>query len=260
MPDLTGQVAVITGGGGGIGRATAHEFVRNGVTKLVIVDINAEMGQETVAELKDAGADAMFVQADVREEEDVLNYVEKTKERFGRIDIFFNNAGYEGMVAPITDYPLDEYRKVLSINVDGVFMGMKFVIPVMMENGGGAIINTASVAGLDGTPMVSAYGASKWAVVSLTRSVAAEVAEHGIRVNAVCPSPIENRMMRSLEAQTSPDAPEAVKSAYIEAIPAKRYGTNEEVAQAVAFLASEEASWVIGVALPVDGGLTAKLL
>jgi NAD(P)-dependent dehydrogenase (short-subunit alcohol dehydrogenase family) len=257
MANLQGKTALITGGAGGIGRATALEFANSGVTHLAIVDIDEAGGQETVKLVKAAGAEAIFVKADVSDAEQVQNYVNQTIDAFGRIDIFFNNAGIEGKVMPVQDYPVEEFDKVMAINVRGMYLGMKYVIPHMLNNGGGAIINTASVAGINGAAGFSAYVASKHATLGLTKTVAAEVAPLGIRVNAICPSPVDNRMMRSLESQANPDDPTGVKEIFAASIPAQRYGTNEEIAGAVAMLASDDADWIMGVALPADGGMTA---
>lgn len=257
MANLQGKTALITGGAGNIGMETARTFAESGVTHIALVDINQEAGEKNVAELQEKGVEAIFIQADVSDAEQVENYVQKTAEAFGRIDIFFNNAGYEGMVAPIQHYKTDEFDKVMNINVRGMWLGLKYMIPVMLENSGGAIVNTASVAGLQGSPMFSAYGTSKWATVGLTKCVAGEVAGQGIRVNAVCPSPVDNRMMRSLEEQASPDDPAGMKQQLEASIPAGRYATNQDIAEVVAYLVSDDASFMMGAIVPVDGGQTA---
>ncbi len=257
MVDLSGKTALITGGAGGIGLETARVFVDSGVTHVALVDINEEAGQAGADELKQKGAEAIFIKADVSDPAQVEGYVKQTAEAFGKIDIFFNNAGYEGMVAPIQNYTVEAFDKVMGINVKGMWLGLKYVIPVMLENGGGAIVNTASVAGLQGTPTFSAYGTSKWATVGLTKSVAGEVAAQGIRVNAVCPSPVDNRMMRSLEEQANPDDPEGMQAQFAAGIPMGRYATNKEIATAVAHLVSDDASFITGAIVPVDGGMTA---
>jgi NAD(P)-dependent dehydrogenase (short-subunit alcohol dehydrogenase family) len=179
-------------------------------------------------------------------------------EAFGRIDAFFNNAGIEGWVGPMVDYPEDQFDRVLAVNVKGVWLGMKEVAPVMRGSGGGAIVNTSSVAGLGATPSISAYGASKHAVIGLTKSAAIEFAPDNIRVNAVCPSPVETRMMRSLERGINPDDPESIHRAAAANIPLGRYGEPEEIAAAVAFLCSDDARFITGAILPVDGGSRAR--
>lgn len=257
MPDLTNKTALVTGAGGGIGRAAVAEFVRCGVKKIAVVDINEATCAETADYVNSYGGSVIFCQADVADSDQVARYVQTTLEAFGRIDIFFNNAGYEGLVRSLDTYPEDDFERVINVNVRGVFLGMKHVIPVMKAQGSGAIINTASVTGLRGVPNMSVYSASKHAVIGLTRSAAAEVAQAGIRINAVCPSPIDNRMMESLERQANSTDPEAARMAFISRVPARRYGLSEEVARVVAFLASDDASWVIGAAIAVDGGRTA---
>jgi NAD(P)-dependent dehydrogenase (short-subunit alcohol dehydrogenase family) len=176
---------------------------------------------------------------------------------FGRIDAFFNNAGVEGLVAPIPDYDLADFQRVLAVNVVGVFLGMKHVIPVMADGGGGSIINTSSVAGLMGSPGLCAYIASKHAVIGLTRTAAIECAPKKIRVNSVNPGPVDSPMMASIEKQAAPQAPQAVRDQFAQMIPFGRYATVGEVAKIVAFLASDESEYMTGGVYLVDGGMTA---
>jgi len=251
---LDGKVAVITGAAGEIGLATARLMAARGA-RVVAVDSDRAALAKCAAAL---GPKAITIEADVSDEESVKRYVDRARDEAGGIDVFFNNAGIEGLVAPITDYPLAEFQRVMAVNVIGVMLGMKHVIPVMMAGGkGGAIINTSSVAGLTGTPGVSAYNASKHAVIGLTRSAAAEWAAKGIRINAVNPGPIESRMMRSLEVSLSPDNVEGIKARLRSLVPAGRYGLAEEVATLVAFLASDDARYLHGGVYTVDGAFTA---
>jgi NAD(P)-dependent dehydrogenase (short-subunit alcohol dehydrogenase family) len=251
---LDGKVALITGAGGEIGRATARLMAARGA-RIVAVDRDSAALEALGADLGDALVSALA--ADVTDEAAVRRYVAAAKAAAGRIDVFFNNAGIEGPVHRITEFPLDDFQRVLAVNVTGVFLGMKHVIPVMLESGGGSIINTSSTAGLRGTGGLCAYVASKHAVIGLTRSAAAEWAEHGIRINCINPGPIEGRMIKSLEHSLSPDAPEAAAQAIAARIPAGRYGSPEEVATLVAFLASDDARYINGAVHAVDGGRTA---
>lgn len=257
MARFEGKVAVITGAAGGIGRAAAKRFASEGA-KVVAVDIKGSDLDGALALVNDAGSEGIAVEADVSQSAQVEAYVQAARAKYGRIDAFFNNAGIEGWVGPSIEYPEDIFDKVLAVNVKGVWLGMKYVVPLMRQNGGGAIVNTASVAGLGGTPTIIAYGASKHAVVGLTRSAALEFAPDKIRTNAVCPSPIETRMMRSLERGMNADQPEMVRQNIASNIPLGRYGEPEEVAAFVAFLCSDDASFINGGIFPIDGGSRAR--
>ena len=251
--DFTGKVALITGGGGGIGRATALGFAERGA-KVIVVDSDPANGQASADIVTQRGGDARFVPADVTKSADVQNYVRQTLDAFGRIDCFFNNAGIEGRVAPTQEYDEDVFDRVIAVNLKGVFLGMRHVLPVMLRQGSGAIVNTASVAGLFGGGGMSAYVASKHGVLGLTKVASTDVARSGVRVNAICPGPVETRMMRSLESQRMPDNPETAHAAFAASAPSGRYTQPEEVAGAVLYLCSDLAGNVTGTQIVVDGG------
>jgi NAD(P)-dependent dehydrogenase (short-subunit alcohol dehydrogenase family) len=250
------KTVIVTGAAGGIGKAAVERFAREGA-KIVAVDLKQSPLDDALAIAKSAGGEAIAVDADVSNESDVQRYVDEAVSRFGGVDVLFNNAGIEGAVVPLDQYPIDMFEKVLAVNVTGVFLGMKHVIPAFRARGGGCIVNTASVAGLRGNAIIPAYVASKHAVVGLTTSAAATYGKEGIRVNAICPSPIDTRMMRALEEAISSDDPGTVKQMMEASIPAGRYGTPAEVASLVAFLCSDEAGFINGGIYTIDGGMTA---
>jgi NAD(P)-dependent dehydrogenase (short-subunit alcohol dehydrogenase family) len=251
--DFTGRVALITGGGGGIGRATALGFALRGA-KVMVVDADADSGHASVDIIAQRGGAAAFVQADVTQSASVREYVEKTLAAYGRIDAFFNNAGIEGKVSPTQDYDEAMFDRVIAVNLKGVFLGLRHVLPVMLKQGSGAIVNTASVAGLFGSPGMAAYVASKHGVLGLTKVASTDVAGFGVRVNAVCPGPVETRMMRSLESQRNPNDPASVHAAYAAGIPTGRYALPEEIAGAVLYLCSDLSGDVTGTHIVIDGG------
>ncbi|AVR00886.1 oxidoreductase [Oceanobacillus iheyensis] len=256
MPRLEGKTAVITGGAGGIGKKTAETFLKEGA-KVLLVDMNQDALDEVKSVLDQFG-EVATVKANVTNEEEVKGYVNKAKEQFGSIDIFFNNAGIEGEVAPIAEQKLEDYQKVMAVNGEGVFLGLKHVLPVMSEQESGSIINTSSVAGLGGFPGLAPYVASKHAIVGLTKSAAVEIADKGVRVNSIHPSPVNTRMMRSIEKGQNPDDPSSSKEEQTKAIPLARYGEAEDIANLVLFLASDESKFITGSEYRVDGGLTAN--
>ncbi len=257
MSKFVDKVVVITGAAGGIGRASAVRFAVEGAA-IVAVDLAEQALEGTVAAVEDAGGRALGVAADVTDASQVEGYVRAGVEEFGGIDVLFNNAGTEGTLTTLEEYPEDTFDQVIDVNLKGVWLGMRYAADALRQRGGGAIVNTASIAGLMGTPGLIAYGASKHAVVGMTKTAALELAPAGIRVNAVCPSPIETRMMRSIEARISPDDPEAAKKTTTKQLPLGRYGEPEEVADLVVFLCSDQASYINGSIIPIDGGRTAR--
>ena len=246
---FTGKVALVTGGTSGIGKATAFEFARAGA-KVVLSGRREKEGKEIVRQIEELGGDAAFVRADVAKDADVKAMVKFTVDKFGKIDIAFNNAGVEwkGSLDQATE---GEYRRIFDTNVWGVLNSMRHEIPVMLNNGGGVIVNTSSIVGHVGFPQVSIYNGSKHAVEGLTKSVALEFAKQNIRINAVAPGPIATEMWDRVAGGGVGDQITAI-------VPAGRTGTSEEIAAAVLYLASDAAKFTTGASLVVDGGIIAK--
>ena len=254
--DFTGKIALVTGAANGIGRATALAFAKGGA-RMALVDRDRDGGEATAGIIRQQGGEAIFVAADVTRAAEVAAYVKATLDAYGRIDCFFNNAGIEGPVAHTADYDEAMFDQVIAVNVKGVFLGLRHVLPVMIAQKSGAVVNTASVAGLVATPGMPAYVASKHAVIGLTKTAAGEVARQGVRVNAVCPGPVDTRMIHSLERMLDPAHPEEVNRRYQAAQPTGRYTTPEEIASTVLFLCSDFDSNTTGAHFVVDGGRTA---
>jgi NAD(P)-dependent dehydrogenase (short-subunit alcohol dehydrogenase family) len=249
---FTGKVVLVTGGASGIGRATALRFARDRAS-VIVADVDAEGGQETAGVIKRDGGKALFVQADVSKAADAEGMVCATVKRFGRLDFAFNNAGIVSAGVTTDRLAEDDFNRTFAVNVKGVWLGMKYEIPQMLEQGGGCIVNTSSIRGLVSYETQSAYSASKHAVIGLTRVAALEYASQGVRINAICPGIIRtpgnvNYWKRFPEAEQD----------WLKLIPLRRYGTPEEIAEAVAWLCSDQASFVHGHAMVVDGGTTAE--
>lgn len=251
---LKGKYAIITGGAGGIGKATARKFLEGHAEGVLLVDLNADGLQQAKKDL-DSGKVHVFA-ADVSKAQDVKAYCDKAKELFGKIDIVFLNAGYEGVVKPLTEYPEEIYDRVLAINTKGVWLGLKYSFPYLQQAGGGSVIITSSVAGLQGFAQMMAYVTSKHAVIGTMRVAALEGAALNIRVNSIHPSPVDNRMMRSLEESFAPGAAGEAKKGFEKMIPLGRYATNEDIADLAAFLASDESKFITGSTYVIDGGLS----
>lgn len=250
---LAGKVALVTGGASGIGRAAALAMAREGA-RVVVADVAEAGGSETVQRIVAAGGQALFQRADVADAADVATLVRRAVETYGRLDCAFNNAGIEGAIAAPHEYPDDAFDRVIAVNLKGVWLCLKAEVQQMLAQGGGAIVNTASAAGLVGAPTIAAYAASKHGVVGLTKSFALAYARQGIRVNAVCPGIIRTPMVERSFMARGPDAVARLEATE----PVGRLGTPEEVAEAVVWLCSDAAAFVTGVALPVDGGLVAR--
>ena len=251
---LDGKVAVITGGAGGIGQGAAKRFAAEGASVLIV-----DLAQEALEEaLRAIGSNRVSAcAADVTQAKDNERMFEVATERYGGVDIFLANAGIEGAVAPIVESREEDFDRVIAVNVKGVWLGLKSAIPALAARGGGSIVITSSVAGLSGTPGIAPYGTSKHAVIGLMRAAARECAPMNIRVNTVNPSPVDTRMMRSLEAGMSPDDPEAARERIAANIPLGRYAQPDDIAQVMLFLASDDAAFITGGIYKADGGSSA---
>ena len=248
---FSGQVALVTGGAAGIGRATAQAFAAQGL-KVVVADLDAAGGEATVALIREAGGEALFVACDVTRDSDVRQLHEKTVQAYGRLDYAFNNAGIEIEKGRLAEGSEAEFDAIMSVNVKGVWNCLRFQLPIMLAQGGGAIVNTASIAGLCAAPKMSIYAASKHAVIGLTKSAAIEYAKKGIRVNAVCPAVIDTDMFRRAY-EADPRKAEFAAAMH----PVGRIGKVEEIASAVLYLCSDGAAFTTGHSLTVDGGALA---
>jgi NAD(P)-dependent dehydrogenase (short-subunit alcohol dehydrogenase family) len=253
IENMTDQkVAIVTGGSSGIGRATAISLAKEGV-KIVVAARRAKEGQETVRLVKEAGSDGIFVNTDVANEASVRSLVEKTIDSYHRLDYAFNNAGIEQTMAPIAEQTVEEFDQIMNINVRGVWLSMKYEIPVMLKSGGGAIVNNSSVAGIMGFPQMAIYIASKHAVLGLTKSAALEYAKSGIRINAIAPGGVITEMTNRVN-EDNPQFLETLTSMH----PIGRLANPEEIANAVVWLLSNRASFVLGHTLLVDGGVVSR--
>lgn len=248
---LKNKVAIVTGASSGIGRAIALMWAREGA-RVVVSDVNVAAGEETAALVRAAGSDALFVAADVAQPKDCEILVNRTVAHYGRLDVACNNAGIGGPQAPTADYPLDGWAQVININLSGVFYGMKYQIAAMLKQGGGSIVNIASILGSVGFATSPAYTAAKHGVVGLTKAAALEYGALGVRINAVGPAFIHTPMISGLEQDA------AANTMLVAAHPMGRLGQPEEVAELVTWLASSKASFVTGSYYPVDGGYLAR--
>ena len=254
MGRLEGKVAVITGGSGGIGRAAGRKFADEGADVL-LVDLDEGALAEACQEI---GSNRVsYCVADVTDAEANAKMIAVAEERYGGVDVLLANAGIEGDVMSMLDYDEARFDQVMAVNVKGPFLGIRAAVPALQKRGGGSIIITSSVAGVTGAPMLAPYVTSKHAVIGMMRSAAKEFAEQNIRVNTVNPSPVETRMMRSLESGMAPESPEEAKAGIAARIPMQRYAEPEDIANVMAFLASDDASFITGATYMADGGNTA---
>jgi len=255
---FSGKVAIVTGGASGIGRASALAFAAEGAS-VAIADVDRARGEDAVGEALARGGQAVFIEADVSRDADAARIVDHTVASFGGVDILHNNAAVVSY-ATVPDTPEHEWDRVLGINLKGVYLCSKRAVPEMVKRGGGAIVNTASVQAFASQRLVASYAASKAGVVALTKTMALDHASEGIRVNCVCPGSIDTPMVRYAATKFSEGDPEAAIRGWAEAHPIGRIGEPGEVAAAVLFLASSDASFVTGATLTVDGGLLAQLM
>lgn len=249
MKTLENQVAVVTGGGSGIGKSICLLYAAEGA-RVVVSDINEQVGRETAAQITSAGGEAVFVRADTSSPEDNRSLVDQAVSRFGALHVAVNNAGIGGPLSPTGEYPVDGWDRVIAINLSGVFYGMRYQIPAMLESGGGSVVNVASILGSVGTRLSPAYVAAKHGVVGLTKTAALEYAARGIRINAIGPGYILTPLLEGLDEPTM--------KGLVDLHPMGRLGNPEEVAQLALWLNSDRASFVTGSYYPADGGYLAQ--
>lgn len=249
-----GKTILITGAASGIGKAAAKLFHQQGA-QLALVDTDRHALECIAEEL--APNDALFFHEDVSIENNVMKFVNSVKEKYGKIDVFFNNAGIIGKFTKMIETSADAFDHVMNINVKGVFYGLKHVLPIMMNQKFGSIVNTSSIGGLNGVPGFSPYAASKHAIIGLTKTAALESVEYGVRVNAICPSPVNTPMIHSIDNMRMPGNPQKARENNVHRIPMKRYAEPNEIAELVLFLSSNQASFVTGSVYRIDGGMAA---
>jgi 3-oxoacyl-[acyl-carrier protein] reductase len=247
---LSNKVAIITGSGSGIGRASAVLFSREGA-RVCVTDIDKEGGQETVDLIKQKGSDAVFVHADITKASDAERMIKRAQDQYGRLDILFNNAGIGMPFIPIEEIEENFWHRIMDVNAKGIFLGCKYAVPIMKRQGGGVIINTASISGVRPRPGLSAYSASKGAAILLTKALAIELAPFRIRVNCINPVVVDSPFLTKSFDISKLDE---VKKAMVSTIPLGRLGQTEDIANAALYLASDESSMVTGLSLDVDGG------
>ncbi len=250
IKEFEGKIALITGGSSGIGRATAIAFAKKGA-KVVIASRREKESEETVAMIKEIGSEAIFVKTNITQATEVKNLVNQTISTYNRLDYAFNNAGTEGILGPSIEQTEENWNHIIDTNLKGVWLSMKYQIPQMLKNGGGAIVNNASGFGLVGGPNVSIYCASKHGVIGLTKAIALEQAAAGIRINSVCPGPTQTDLLDRILSKIGRSEAKAAQ-------PIGRFGKPEEIANAVVWLCSDAASFIIGHSLTIDGGYTVQ--
>ncbi len=253
MQQAAERVAVLTGAGGAIGRASALALAARGF-RVVAVDLEPALAEETAQAIGEAGGEAAAVAADVSDDAAVERLAHEAEQSHGGIDAWLNNAGVAGAIAPVPDYPLETFDRTIAVNLRGVFVGMRHAIPALRRRGGGAIVNISSQAGLRGVPNLSAYSASKHAVIGLTRGAALEVAEENIRINAVAPGPTNTGMMEAIEADVVSQGGDP--AGFVNRIPVGRYGEPGEIAALIAWLLADAPPFLTGAVLPIDGAMT----
>lgn len=253
---LEGKVAVITGGAGALGRNAAELLLREGA-KVALIDINQKALDAVVESLSSKG-EVLGLTSNLSDEQEVALYVKQVIEKWGRIDVFLNNAGIIGKIAPLIEQTIEDFEAIININVRGVFLGLKHILPIMAAQKSGSVINTSSVSGLMGSSGNSLYSASKHAVVGLTKTAALEVAKDSVRVNSIHPAPLDSDMMKAIEEAVNVENPSAVRNNISSRIPLGRYGNMEEVAKLVLFLASDDSQFITGSQYRIDGGMGAR--